>query len=213
MKKNFLYIGLGLLALAIILFLLAPGIALPQQFQNPIAQTIAVNGSSLGFLPVVLNQSGVVILTFNSTSAVDEYFTNLSAFTRIASSKVANSIARNTAVGLEGKGVYEVYENSTSGAYPFTGFQGIVTPTYVANTTTVLQAGTYYVIFANNKTSAASISVTSLPISLSKLQSGTSSLGVFLGACALLLIAGLAMIALSFFSKDKQKLQEAQMDE
>ncbi len=208
MRRNFLYLGIILLVSGIALGLSTPGFTLPTQGSNQISVGVIVNASALGYLPVRMNQSGLVILTFNSSSAVDFYFANATAFGQISVAQPAIPKARSTAMGLEGNGVYEVYTNSINGAFPYTGFQGVATPVYLLNVS-LLQAGTYYGIFANAGNKTAQIAVMAIPISLSTLQSSATSLGVYFGAAFLLFIAGIALIIFSLVSKGGQKKQDA----
>ena len=80
MRKNFLYLGILLLILGIILAFASPSFALPSQFSSPSSQIVLVNASLLGYVPMQLNQSGLVVLTFNASAPVDFYLANSGYF-------------------------------------------------------------------------------------------------------------------------------------
>ena len=212
MRKKFLYIGIILFVLGIIVGILSTSLALPSTFSNPIEGQILVNASSLGYVPITLNQTGIVILFFNSSSPVDLYFANASAFGRISGAGISGGASRNEAINLEGNGVYEVYENSTNGVFPYA-YQGFAAPKYLVNSSTVLQSGTYYAIFANGGSGAAAIIARMLPASLTTINSEFQGFALYGAATIVLVVVGLGMVVLSFFLKNKPKAEQGGMEE
>lgn len=208
MRKNFLYLGILLLISGIALGLFTPGFSFSPQAQNRISEGVVVNASALGYVPLPLNQSGVIVLTFNSSSNIDFYFANATAFGKISAAKVAGSGSRSIAVSFEGKGVYEVYQNNLNGAFPYPGNQGVASPLYLLNST-LLRPGIYYAIFANPGNRTAQIAVTAFPIPLSGIQSSATSLSTYFGVAFLLFVAGIGLMVFSLLSKRGQKDQEA----
>lgn len=200
MRKKFLYLGILLVIVGIIVAFASPGFALPSQFTNPISQMLTINASMLGYMPLQLNESGLVVMMFNASAPVDFYLANTAAFLQIENKSVANSSARSEAVGLEGNGVYELYEGSGNGIFPYTTLAGITKPNYLQNVST-LKSGTYYAVFANSGSQNALIQLTMLPVSTAQLQSSTSSLGIYFGAAFVVFIVGVGLIIFSFLSK------------
>ena len=210
MRKNFLYLGILLLILGIILAFASPSFALPSQFSSPSSQIVLVNASLLGYVPMQLNQSGLVVLTFNASAPVDFYLANTTAFLQINGKSVANSSARSTAIGLEGNGVYEIYQGSTDGTFPFTTVSGTSKPNYIVSNLSTFASGTYYAVFANSGSKTVQIELTALPISLTQLESSTSSLGTYFMVAALVFIIGIGLMVFAFISKGgKAQTEEA----
>ncbi len=210
-RKKILYIGLALVVIGIAVAFLSPGVALPAIFPSPVSHNITVMAGALGSLPIYLNESGLAILTFNSSAPVDFYLTNSTAFASISAASQTNSSPRLAAIGLEGNGVYELYQSSTSGVFPYTNLPNVTAPAYLLNVS-LLQPGTYYALFYNTGNASARVSAALLPLSLSAIQSGETSIGAYFGVAAILFIVGVALSIFAFVSKGKQKEVEGTID-
>ncbi|MDE1873723.1 MAG: hypothetical protein KGI04_01215 [Candidatus Micrarchaeota archaeon] len=202
MKKKFLYIGLALLIVAIAVFVVAPGSVIPGAFPAPIPRSLSVGSGSLDSIAMTLNQSGIVIVTFNSSANVDLYVANATAFGAIRGAQMSNYSARSAALALEGGGVYEVYEDSGSGAFPYTGYPNVTAPAYLLNIS-LMPPGTYYAMFYNPGAASANLSVSYLPVSLAQIQSGGSSVLAYLAVSFIIFVAGLGFVIYSFLAKEK----------
>lgn len=209
MRRNFLYIGIALIIVGIAVGLFSLQSVVPSAFSNATVKTISVNSTALAYLPVYMNQTGLAIVYFNASSPVDFYFANATGFAAMSSAKPAN--VTSAAVGKEGKGVYEVYLNATSGAFPYT-LSGLKTPSYVANVTGAMQIGTYYAAFLGLGSGTESVVARSVVVPLSAINSTFSKVALYGGVTIVIILAGIVLIILSFVMKDKQK-QEEGMDE
>ncbi len=212
MNKKFLYIGIMLLVLGVVVSFFSLGVELPSQFSRPVPQSVSVGPGSTDYQALYLNQSGILEVVFNSSAPLDFYLANASAFASINASG-SPSAARNAAIRLEGNGVFAFYADAKNGTFPYLGYQGIARPAYASNATVVLPAGQYYSIFANNGTTAASVTIAESPITLSKLQAGSSSVIKYVGASGVMFLVGLGLIVFSFFAKGEKKAGEGGMDE
>jgi hypothetical protein len=208
MKKKLLYLGLMLVAVGVGIGLIAPGTVIPSLFPAPSMQSATVVPGAMSSLPIQINESGLPIIRFSSSSGVDFYLANASAYAAISGAGGGNSSARGTAVGLEGRGVYEIYENATSGAFPFLSYLNVTAPVYILNSS-LLQPGTYYMIFRNQGGSTASIAVKAFTVSLSTIQSGEASVGAYLAVAAVVFFAGVGLAIYALIAKDREKAQVA----
>jgi hypothetical protein len=161
----------------------------------PPGVNLSLSANAVGYVPISLNQSGLLRLLYNSSNAVDFYLANQSAFAGLRGAKGAG--LRGAASGLEGKGVFAVYENSTNELFPYAYANGTA-PAYIANMS-VLPAGTYYAIFGNDGSGTANIMMRYIVIS------GTAELSmmVYGGISVLLLASGLIIAIVSLFLKEK----------
>jgi hypothetical protein len=211
MKKKLLYLGLMLVAVGVGIGLIAPGTVIPSLFPAPSMQSATVAQGAMSSLPIQINESdesGLPIIRFSSSSGVDFYLANASAYAAISGAGGGNSSARSTAVGLEGRGVYEIYENATSGAFPFLSYLNVTAPAYILNSS-LLQPGTYYMIFRNQGSSTANIAVKAFTVSLSKVESGEASVGAYLTVAAVVFFAGVGLAIYALIAKDREKAQVA----
>lgn len=196
-----------LIILAVVAIFTAPGL---KTLSNPATQGIDVSAGSLRYVQFLLNESGAIILTFNATTPVDMYMTNATAFAQIMSASALN-YGRSEALSLSGLGVYEIYENSTTGDFPYTNFSGIAKPVYLQNAS-LLGNGTYYAIFANARNGSVVVNVTSLTLSTTELRSSIGSIGLYVLGAFVAFIAGIGFIIFSFLSKGGKQKQDMAMD-
>jgi hypothetical protein len=207
MRKKILYLGILLFIFGIALAFSAANAITSSQFSTPNFRNLTVNSNSTNYLALPLNQTGIVELIFESNSPVDFYFTNETAFSKISSPKLTPSGISSIAVSLEGNGVYEVYKNSTHGAFPYASYENITTPDYMFNGTPLFNESTYYAVFAysGNASTTVQLSFTSMPLSDLKLELGkTGSWLLILGVAVVLGLAGIAISIVSVFMKPKQ---------
>jgi len=159
-------------------------------------------------MPISLNQTGEIILSFNSSAGVDFYLANATAFGQISAAKASNQSARGVALGLEGKGVYELCNQTTSGSFPYTNIENTTAPCYLQNVT-AFQSGTYYALFANSGNATVQIGVTSMPVALTKLESSINSVGTYSIFAFLMFVCGIGLIVYSLISKGRQREEQA----
>ncbi len=175
---------------------------------SPQAEQLSLGAGALGAVPVSLNQSGLLLLSYNSSGGVDFYVANRSAFAEVSGEN--GTAARVTAMSLEGRGVYAAYENSSSGAFPYP--NGAASPSYAANVS-ALPAGTYYAVFGNRGSGEATIVASYTAIAASSLSSTAVSTMAYGGASFLLLLAGMALAVASLFMKEKASAKAERLDE
>ncbi|MCL5239385.1 MAG: hypothetical protein M1286_02855 [Candidatus Marsarchaeota archaeon] len=211
MRKRILYLGLALIVIGVAIAFLSPGIALPSIFPSPVPHNLTVAPLSSRYVAVGLNQSGLTVLTFNSSSPIDFYMTNSTAFSLISASSSANYSPRSEALSLEGNGVYEVYENSSTGVFPYTNFANLSAPSYLENTTFLLP-GAYYAFFYNTANRTANVTVDTLPLALSSIRSGESSIGIYVGVAIIVFFIGIGVSLYALFAKDRDREKQQAMD-
>jgi hypothetical protein len=207
MIRKFLYLGILLFIFGIVSAFMAASSIIPSQF-SPNYRKLTVNSSSMNYLAFPLNQTGIVELLFNSSSPVDFYFTNATAFSEISSLSSTPSGIRSLATSLEGKGVYEVYKSSIFGAFPYISYGNLTAPDYMFNETALFNASTYYAVFAYSGNASATVQLTFMSIPLSGLKSGLETTGIFGSVAIILILAGLVMAVVSVFMKPKQSGQD-----
>jgi hypothetical protein len=212
MRKNFLYAGLLLIALGLILVVFVFPSAVPSNLVTPISRQLVLSPGSSGYVQISLNTSGIIEAIFNSTVPLDFYFTNSSAFGAAYNNGIANDSVRGLAAVLQGKGVYEVYKSASNGAFPFK-FANVTVADYLQNVT-VLGNGTYYAVFSNNNNASAAINLMYASASSESLRSTFNTLGMYGLAAIVVFLAGLGLAVASFLMKEKPKPQNSvQMDE
>ncbi|MGA3021126.1 MAG: hypothetical protein ABSD68_04225 [Candidatus Micrarchaeales archaeon] len=207
MIRKFLYLGILLFIFGIVSAFMAISSIIPSQFSTPNYKQLVINSSSMKYLEFPLNQTGVVEILFNSNSPVNFYFTNATAFGKISALGAAPSSIGSLASSLKGNGVYEIYQNSTSGEFPYISY-GNSTPSYVSNETALLNASTYYAIFTYSGSASANVQLSSMSIPFSALKSGLETTGIYGGIAIVLVLAGIVLIILSIFMKPKQPAQD-----
>ncbi len=198
MKKNFLYIGLLLFVLGLV-----TAFATSQTFPhlNPIQKQLVLNSGSIGYVALPLSENGLLEVFFNSSSPVDFYFANATAFGAIDGH--GNISAREKAVSLEGNGVYSVYEGADSGSFPVA--LASSTPVYLKNITSLLSRGTYYALFDDVNASSANINLVYASWNETTAESIVGTVGLYGTVSLVLLLAGLAICVAALLMKDKKK--------
>lgn len=209
MRKRLLYAGAIVFAAGLLLALIATA-SLGSSASAPVSNTVTLGaGSQLGYVQIFLNQSGLVVLTYNATAGVDFYFVNQTAFNKISSAIAAGRGASSTAASLEGSGVYAAYSNLSAGTFPFTSSH----VPYLSNAT-VLSGGNYYALFNSRANITGQVSVGYIRVTASQLGA-TYTTVILIGVAMLLMVAGIIIALVSLFLKPKESAKEkiAQMDE
>lgn len=219
MKKKFLYVGIILFLIGgAIEVLLAQPLLQYRLSSSPIPMNLSVNASSFRYASVSMNQTGVVVVTYNSTRSIDFILASSNAFGTLRNA-ASNKNMTDLAAGLEGNGVYEIYLNSSDGMFPYTAqYHGSYPqPAYIYTTNEtsagILQGGTYYAIFINDGNATANIVGASLTVPISALQANATPFLIYSSASLLLMIVGVIVIVISFFLKEGLKGREAKIDE
>jgi hypothetical protein len=211
MRKRLLYAGGIVFVVGLILAFIA-FTSLGSVTAAPVSNTLTLGaGSPLGYVQIFLNQSGMVVLTYNATTGVDFYFVNQTAFNKISSASAAGKGISSTATSLEGSGVYAAYSNLSVGTFPFA--PASLHVPYLANAT-VLSGGNYYALFSNRANRTSQVLVGYLRITASQLGA-TYTTVIFIGVSMLLMVAGIIIALVSLFLKPKEAVRSkiAQMDE
>ena len=211
MRKKLLYAGLVVFVVGLVLAFVAFQ-SLGSAVAAPVSNTITLGASPLlGYVQIFLNQSGMVVLTYNASTGVDFYFVNQTAFNKISSASSAGKGVSSTATSLEGSGVYAAYSNLSTGTFPFAASSAHVP--YLANAT-VLSSGNYYALFSNRANRTTQVAVGYLRVTSSQLGA-TYTTVIFIGVSMLLMVAGIIIALISLFLKPKEAVRTkiAQMDE
>lgn len=212
MRKRLLYIGalLFLIGIASAFMSLLSLQSITPAGLSPKSERLTLGANALGDVPVVLNQSGVIVLSYNATNGVDFYLANQSAAAALGGANGTD--ARVVAAGLEGRGVYDIYEDSSAGTTPYYAGAGSSSPAYVANLS-VFPAGTYHALFSNRGGGNATVLASYAAISAAALNSTALSTIAYGGISFILLVAGFIIAVASFFMKDRNAAQPERLDE
>ena len=215
MNKRVLLLGILFIVIGFFVSGLSVSTTLPLHSASSSTGRIVVGSESSAYVPIQINQSSLPMFFFNSSSMLGFVFANSTAFAIL--SKLPASSLIKTAESLEGRGVLEI-ANSTSSVFPYVAYPnssiqaGIARPIYQGNVS-LLPAGNYYAIFSNpgNVSVNASYRFSNFAYS-SKLSSEISSVSPYIFASSLIVFLGFVLIAVSLFMKGKSK-QAAESDE
>ncbi|MGI0141479.1 MAG: hypothetical protein ACREBF_02395 [Candidatus Micrarchaeales archaeon] len=201
MNKKIIIIGVIVVLAAFII----GSIAIPNALlgvANFANQNIVVLSHQSAFKSLYLNQTGFMVVGFQSLSAVNFYFANSSAFKTLDSYANSSLLLSQWATRLFGNGVYEILPNSTVGIFPYSQLTNS-TPSgaYITKNVTLLPAGTYYALFYNPRNISATVNVTS-DISTNISSQGAYILGIGL-TVFILFIAGIILIIYGIIKKPK----------
>lgn len=211
MRRNVFYLGIVLLAVGMAVFFLGLPAEIQSQAIAPSASRLSLNALSLGYLPVILNQSGAISLTFNATSQVDFFLANASAYARMGmGASAANASA--VALSAEGAGVFEIFQDATYGSFPFIATNVTANTLLYTAGTNVLPGGDYYAVFANVGNATTVVHLEYRTASVSLLQSRLNSIDIVIGVAVVLLAAGFLLVIASFMLQPKGLQQEVMDD-
>lgn len=201
MRKRLLYFGalMFLAGMASAFMSLLSLSSISAAGTSPEAGRLSLNSGATGYVAMPLNQSGVLLFSYNSSVGTDFCLANQTAFAAVDGAGGAGLIGAATA--LEGKGVYAIYENSTGEFFPYANTSSAAV-VYSANAP-AFPEGTYYAVFGNAGNRTATIVTSYLAIPASKLSSVTLSTMAYGGLSILLLGAGIIIALASLFMKEK----------
>jgi hypothetical protein len=209
MQRRLLYIGAALFVIGLVLAFAAAIVleSVASGAQSPAVGELVLNASSVAYVPVALNQTGLIVFSYNSTSNIDFYFVNQSAFATIKGSTASGAgvLARE----LEGRGVYAVYPSSEESVFPYSGAAGA--GGYAANAS-IMPQGTYYAVLANDGGSSAKVVTGYATIGEAALESSSISTLALSGMSFLLIVVGILLAIASFFVKAKAPAQQSKID-
>lgn len=208
MDKRLLLLGILLFIAG---FVIAASSYNPTSFLSTSTQSIAIAPNSIIYSPVTLNSTGFLSVVYESGSTpIDFYVMNQSAFSSIETYIKAGTLTPNLTAPLEGKGLLLAVRNSTGGIFPYNSSYNSIGPQsllYLSGNSTVLQGGTYYVVYQNPGSSAANATYrTVIPNSglLLPNSKASSSLGLAGIVSALLVLVGIVLTILSFMRSKKE---------
>jgi hypothetical protein len=211
MRKRLLYFGvLMFLAGVAAAFMSFSSLQAISPAGAPTVRQLTLGPGALRGVPLVLNQSSVLFLTYNSSAAVDFYLANQSAFAAMGAAGANGIGARGVAVGMEGMGIYAIYENASLASFPYAG--GSAAPAYSSNTIT-FPAGTYYAIFGDRGSGAANVTASYAALGAAKFDSAAIFTLAYGGISFLLLAAGFIVAVAALFMKDKNAGRPDRLDE
>ncbi len=207
LNKKMLVVGILLMLLSAII----GGTAYTSAF-NGAATTdhegLALHPSSSIYVSLNVNSSESPLLLYYSSAPVDFYLLNSTAFNSIEP-YLSNSSRISALAGImEGKGVMEVFSNSTLGVFPYTKNYSTISfppPSYTINGTIPAANATYYIIYSNKGTEYANISYTA--IYLPRVSSDAYVKSAFAWqsvASGLLFLTGVIISILSFILGNKK---------
>ncbi len=222
MDKKIVYIGLGLIVIAIVLFLINIylGSSVSSGFQNVLlTQNLTINGGAFSSVSINATNNSYFFVAAQLSKEANIYLFNSSAYKSWKSAVSSNSPVHGitAAIGLEGKGAFYIFKNTINASIP----QGLgisaQNATYATNSTALYPAGTYYVVIDNTNGSASYQSQVLAhvlylpPITNSSITSGPlAGLGgqitqeIWLGlAFFIILVAGLVVTVYGYFKKPK----------
>lgn len=203
MNKRIIIIGI----IVIILSFLIGTIALPNallgiaHFSN---QSVSILPAHNSYLPYFINETGFIVVGYQSSTPLNFYFANASAFLILQNYMNSTLQLSQWATRLQGNGVLESIPNSKVGIFPYSQFSSSnSTPagSYVIANASLLPAGNYYAIFQNLANSSASVNVTS------DVSTNISSQGGYIFGIGVLIfvlfVAGIIIIVYGVIKKPK----------
>jgi hypothetical protein len=210
MRKRLLYLGvlMFLAGMAVALMSVSSLQAISSSGASPTVGQLALNPGALRDVPVPLNQTSILVFSYNSSAEVDFYLANQSAFAAMDAAGANGTSARRIAAGLEGKGIYAIYENASLASFPYA--SGPVAPVYLSNAS-ALPAGTYYAVFGSG--GAATVVTSYTALGAAEFGSAAVSTLAYGGISTLLLAAGFLLAVVSFFMKEKNAGKPDALDE
>lgn len=219
MMKKFVYIGVILVVVALIILVLSGSLI---SLKGVLTQAnYTVSSGMFSYLSLTLANQSAILLAGSFSGPLNFYLFNSSAFSKwSAAVDSANALpGYQVAQSLKGAGLFFEYRNVTSIIVPYQ--QGVynVTPLYSLNVSKGFPAGTYYAVMDNTPGSPsaghavnatllyATQGSTSSNSAVSKFVDEEAALGL---AFLILLIAGIIVIIIGFIKKPKMMVQQQQ---
>jgi len=194
MRKKIIYIG--------ILFVIA-SLAIAYQGASTLFQIPTYYSTRVVILPNVTtsspftyNESAYITLIFNSTSPINFYVANESAYDQIKNLRLSTDIEQI-------KGISEIKLNAYNGI-----FSSLIAPnqsSVLLYNTSNLKNGTYYALFENTGNKTANITILYI---LQKKNSSFNAIYGYGGVSAALLIIGTVLIIYGFLLKKSSEKVE-----
>lgn len=211
MRKRLLYLGvlMFLVGMAAAFMSVSSLQAISPSGASPTVGQLALGSGALRGVPMQLNQTSILVFSYNSSAEVDFYLANQSAFAAMSAAGANGTSARLIAAGLEGRGIYAIYENASLASFPYA--SGPVAPVYLSNAST-LPAGTYYAVFGSGG-GAASVVTSYTALGATEFGSSAVSTLAYGGISTLLLAAGFILAVVSLFMKEKNAGKPDALDE
>ncbi|MEM3839253.1 MAG: hypothetical protein QXF01_01600 [Candidatus Micrarchaeaceae archaeon] len=178
------------------------GIANPN---NTVSSATSLNASTAAYLPIKVNQTSLLEFGYNSSSPINLYILNSSAFIAALQDMDPNALGHEVAL-YEGKGTLYVENKSASGIFPYEqSYVGYVpAPAYSTNSLYVTP-GIYYIVLSNPGNSIASVSYSYINRPLSSLNLSNGSIFGYGLIGGILLVLGFVLVIYSLFLKGKPK--------
>ena len=179
---------------------------------NVSREALALHPSSSIYVKLTTNSSTTPSLFYYSSSPLDFYFVNSTAFESIEPYLNNSGEVANIITSLEGKGVLEVFNNSASGVFPYTKNYSQLNPqmpvfpipAYTINGTIPTKDATYYVIYNNKGSSFINVSYVTVYLPTTSTESYYKSAFELPSIIAgLSFLVGLILFMLSFIYKNK----------
>lgn len=228
MIKKIVYIGLILLATALIVFMVSGGISseISQNLQGLAqSQNLTIPQNSFSYVAMPLSNSSTFYLAVaNFSKPINVYLLNNSAFASWKSAVSGNTPVNSlgVAVSLEGKGAFYIYNSVTIATIPAYLGNANITPLYSASINKTYAAGNYYFVMDNTNDSSSALQVQSRvaylpPVTNSSLKTGAfANIGnefqqeVYLGVFFFIfLVLGVIILVWGVMKKPKNEGEQA----
>lgn len=199
MEKRFIYIGI----LMIVLFLAVIFAGVPAMLGlgfNHVSFAIAPGHDAYSMAQS--NSTYLSTVVYNSSSNLDFYVANATAFNALLPYLSLNESLMNESLALEGKGMLEIINNSRIGEFPISATTAAANAVLYANYNSTLAAvEPYYLLFENRQPETANVLLL-----VTRIRNPTSNAvgfaSVGIGMLVLLLF-GIGFIAYGLFKKPR----------
>ncbi|MDE1869502.1 MAG: hypothetical protein KGH71_00765 [Candidatus Micrarchaeota archaeon] len=217
MNKRIILIGIIVMVASFVI----GAIALPNALMgisNFSNQSISLLPAHNTYLPYFINETGFIVLGYQSSQNLNFYFANASAFLILQNYMNSTLTLSQWATRLQGNGVLESIPNSKIGIFPYSQFSSSnAAPqgSYIVENASILPAGNYYAIFQNTGNSSATVNVTS------NVSTNISSKGGYIFGIGILIfvlfVAGIIIIVYGIVKRPKiapeQETSQQKVDE
>lgn len=174
---------------------------------NTVQYSIALTPHSAENLSFGINNSTILIIAYHTENDVPVTFflMNESAFMQEGQNLSSNALISRSE-SLEGKGVFEILNNSSFGLFPYQNPSALTPPDYEYNGTDILNNGTYYSVFQNGGNLTTIVYYSTVKrIQLAANNPLIYSNIIYDGTGGIVLLVGLGIIGYSIFIKTEAK--------
>ncbi|MGC8694555.1 MAG: hypothetical protein ACP5RI_02970 [Candidatus Micrarchaeia archaeon] len=222
MIKNIVYIGVLILIIAIIILFYEGSLLSNINFSSvlsnmTVVKNYTIKSNSFVTYPINLNTSSIITTVLLVRSKINFYLMNNTAFSKWSSEVENGSSGLVSAESLEGKGVFDIFNNITNATLPEGLVRNITTTPLYSSPTSILNIGNYRIVLDNTKGSASFFKsvnasfmyippITNATINNPAFSNIKSSLdaGMWIGGIFfLILLVGLALIIYGLLKKPK----------